>query len=219
MNKKDTLIKLHAYVSSDGIIDTWKSKDIHGKKLRIRKIFRIRFYNDEKTLIEDFIKSVKKIYYDKKYIRYSEKRMEVEVRGQIISKKILKLGDISSKSWEIPKNLSNNQKGIWIRAFADCDGTVYNNHYNRYVAIDSINLNGLKQMSKMLEEFVIINRIIKVKYKGKISYRLKIYGKDNLIRYKELIGFNHPGKQKKLIDAINSYKQNILKTKFVINII
>ncbi|MFH1311278.1 MAG: LAGLIDADG family homing endonuclease [Nanoarchaeota archaeon] len=216
MNKRDLLIKLHAYISSDGIIDTWKSKDIHGKKLRIRKRLRVRFYSNEKTLIDDFIESVIKIYHDKKYIRYSEKRMEVEVRGQIISKKILELGNISTTSWEMPKNLSNKQKRIWIRAFADCDGTIGYYKYNKYVAIDSINLKGLTQISHILTKFGIFNRIQNVKYKGKISYRLKVSRKENLIRYNRLIGFNHPYKQEKLIKVINSYKQNTLKTKFLI---
>lgn len=206
MNKRGDLVKLHAYVSSDGIIDTWKSKDIHGKKLRIRKRFRVRFYNNEKILIEDFISSVRKIYPVQKYIRYSQERFEVEVRGQIICKKLLSLGNVSTKNWEVPKDLTKKQKIIWIRAFADCDGTVGYYDYDRYIAIDSINLNGLKQISKILDELEIFNKIQKVKYKEKISYRLKISRKENLIKFGKLIGFNHPRKKKKLINTIQSYK-------------
>ncbi|MBU0959111.1 MAG: hypothetical protein KKB31_04155 [Nanoarchaeota archaeon] len=213
MNKSDVLVKLHAYIASDGIINTWKSKDMHGKKLRIRPRFRVRFYNNEKTLIKDFISSVKKIYsstkYAKKYIKYSEKRFEVEVRGQIIAKSIFFLGEISTKNWELPKNLKKNQEIIWIRAFADCDGTVGHYGHHRYIAIDSINFKGLKQLSKVLEELGISNRILKVKYKGNTSYRLKISQKENLAKYLKLIGFNHPKKQRKLVKAINSYKQNL----------
>jgi len=213
MNKKDILVKLHAYTASDGIIDTWKSKDIHGRKLRIRKRFRVRFYNSEKTLVNDFINSAKKVYSNKKYVTYSPKRFEIEVRGQIICKKILSLGDIRTKNWEVPKNLTKEQKAIWIRAFADCDGTVGHYNYHRYIAIDSINLRGLKQISNILGEFGISNRMHKVLYKGYLSYRLKITGKDNLIKFNKLIGFNSPKKKKKLLNAIRSYKQNILKTK------
>jgi len=206
MNKKDALVKIHAYASSDGIIDTWKSKDMHGNKLRVRKRFRVRFYNNEKTLIEDFINAAQKIYPIQKYIRYSQKRSEVEVRGQIICKKLLSLGGVSTKNWEVPKSLNKKQKSIWIRAFADCDGTVGHYNYNRYIAIDSINLKGLNQISKVLDEFGIFNRIQKVKYKGKISYRLKVSRRENLLKFSKLIGFNHPKKKKKLISAIQSYK-------------
>ena len=41
---------------------------------------------------------------------FSEKRFEVDVRGQIISKEILKLGEISTKNWSMPKNLIKKQK-------------------------------------------------------------------------------------------------------------
>ena len=79
-------------------------------------------------------------------------------------------------------------------------------NYTRYVAIDSINLNGLKQISLILDEFGISNRIIEVRYKDNISYRLKISRRDNLIKFNELIGFNHPLKKKKLNEAIKSYQ-------------
>lgn len=207
MNKKDHLVKLHAYISSDGRVDTWKSKDLHGKKLRVRTRFRIRFFNVEKMLIDDFIKSVKQIYSGKKYVYYPKKRDELEVRGQIITKGIFALGQVSTKNWELPKKLNKNQKAIWIRAFADCDGTVYNKNYTRYVAIDSINLKGLKQISNVLDEFGIKNKIYDIKYKGNISYRLKISKKENLIKFEKLIGFNHPKKKEKLKQAIKSYKR------------
>ena len=122
------------------------------------------------------------------------------------------MGQVSTKNWEVPKDLTNKQKIIWIRAFADCDGTVGHYNYNRYIAIDSINLNGLNQISNVLSELGIFNRIQKVRYKEIISYRLKISRKDNLVRFNKLIGFNHPKKKQKLIEAINSYKQNNLKT-------
>ena len=216
MNKEDILVKLHAYVASDGIIDTWKCKETRGNNVRVRKRLRVRFYNGEKTLVDDFINSAKKVYSNKKYVTYSPKRFEIEVRGQIICKKILSLGDVSTKNWEVPKNLTKKQKAIWIRAFADCDGTVGHYNYHRYVAIDSINLKGLNQISKVLDEFRISSRIQEVRYKGKISYRLKISRKGNLSKFNKLIGFNSQQKKKKLLEAIKSYKQNILKTKLII---
>jgi hypothetical protein len=209
MNKKDFLIKLHAYVSSDGMIDKWKCKEIRGNNIRIRKKFRVRFYNQEKSLINDFIDGVNKVYPDLKYIKYSEKRGEIDIRSQKLAKGIFGLGNISTKSWEFPKKLNRAQKRIWVNAFASCDGTVYNKNYNRYVAIDSINLKGLKKISRILKEFKILSSIYKVEYKENLSYRLRIYRKENLIRFNNLIGFKHPTKQKKLEEAIKSYKQKL----------
>jgi len=205
-NKKDLLIKIHAYVSSDGIIDTWKCKEIRGNNIRVRKRLRVRFYNQEEELIRDYLDAVRKAHPQQKYIRYSKKRSEIEIRSQIICKSILKLGKVSTKNWEVPKKLNNKQKIIWTRAFADCDGTVGHYNYNRYVAIDSINLNGLNQIANTLNKLRISSRIQKVKYRENTSYRLIISGKENLIKFNKIIGFMHPIKKKKLKEAIQSYK-------------
>lgn len=207
MSKKDLLIKIHGYIASDGRVDTYKLKEKRGNNVRIRQRLRTRFFNKEKTLIFDFIKAIKKLYPDIKNIRYTEKRIEVEIRSQIITKDILKLGKVGTFDWEIPKKISDKQQRIWIRAFADGEGTVYyNKNYNRYIAIDSTNLKGLKSVSNLLQKCKIVNSIYKVKYKSYVSYRLRIYRKENLINYNKFIGFTHPLKKIKLRGAIKSYK-------------
>jgi len=206
MNKKDLLVKIHGYVSSDGGIYNRKCKDIHGRKLRVRMRLRTKFYNKEKTLIEDFCKTIKELYPWLKSLKLYEKRLEVEIRNDTVTRDILKLGKVWSANWEIPKNINKKQKAIWIRAFADGEGTVYNKNYNRYVAIDSINLQGLREISEILKDFKIYNKIYTIKYKGNTSYRLKISKQENMIRFNSIIGFNHPERQKRLIEAINSYK-------------
>lgn len=206
MNKKDLLVKIHGYVASDGRIDTWKCKETRGKKLRIRLRFRTRFFNNENILIGDFLKIIHQLYPKIRNIRYSEKRSEIEIRSQKISKDILELGKVGTYDWEIPIASNNKQKRIWIRAFADCDGTVYNKNYNRYMAIDSMNLKGLKEISEVLNKLKIKNSIYCVKYKSVVSYRLRIYRKENLMKFNKLIGFTHPVKQGKLNESIKSYK-------------
>jgi len=206
MNNKDLLVKIHAYIASDGGIYPWKCKEIRGNNVRIRKKLRVKFWNKEDKLMNDFVVSVKRIYPHLKYIWEDKKKFVAEVRSQIFSKDLLKLGKVSTKSWEFPKDINAKQKRIWIRAFADCDGTVNNYNYTRYVAIDSINLKGLKQISLILSEFGISSRIIKVRYKDKVSYRLKISRQDNLRKYEDIIGFNHPLKKRKLKEAIKSYR-------------
>jgi hypothetical protein len=209
MIKKDFLIRLHSYVSSDGIIDEWKCREVRGNNTRVRKKFRVRFYNNEKVLIENFTDAIKIAFPELKHIRYSKKRVEVEIRSQRLAKKIIGLGNISTKNWEFPKNMNKKQKIIWIRCFADCEGTIYNKNYRRYISLDSINFTGLKKVSETLSGFEIENKIYTIKYKENISYRLRISGRENLKKYYELVGFDHPKKKEKLIKAINSYKQKL----------
>jgi len=203
MNKKDLMAKIHGYIASDGGIYNMRVKDIHGKKLRIRRKLRTKFFNQDKELIDDFINIIHMLYPKIKSIRYYPKRYEVEVRNNTISKDILKLGKVWSSNWEFPKSLNDKQKKLWIAAFTDCDGTVQNRNYDRFVAIDSINKNGLRRISRVLEDFGITNKIYNIKGG---SFRLKIFRRENLIKFNSLIKLNHLGKRRKLIEAINSYK-------------
>ena len=204
MNKKEALAKLHSYVSSDGTIVTWKCKDIHGSKLRTRIKLRTKFYNIEEALINDFIDTIKFLYPKVKSIRYYPKRSEVEIRNHTISKDILNFGKVWSRNWEFPKNLTQKQKVLWIRAFADCEGTVQNSNYDRFIAMDSVNLKGLKDVLKELKKLGINGNFYNIK--GGSSYRIKIFRKDNLQKFNKLIGFLHPIKQEKLSLAIKSYR-------------
>jgi hypothetical protein len=206
MNKKDLLVKIHGYVASDGGIYPYKNKDIHGRKLRIRRYLRTKFYNTEETLILDFLKTIRKIYPKIKSIKYYPKRYEIDVHNNRISKDILKLGKIGSRVWEVPQKLNRRQKIIWLRAFADGEGSVYNADYNRYLVIDSINVRGLKEVSSILKSLGIENHFYRIDFKGYISYRIKISRKENLTRFCKVVGFNHPKRMKKLKEAIKSFK-------------
>ena len=204
MNKKDLLVKVHAYVASDGTIVSWKCKDLHGKKIRIRRKLRTKFYNIESALIKDFMNSVMLLYPKLKSIRYYPKRAEVEIRNNTVSKDILTLGKVWSRNWEFPKNLNKKQKVLWIRAFSDCEGTVQNSNYDRFIALDSVNRKGLKIILNELDKMSINGNLYFIKSNG--SYRIKIFKKENLKRFANLIGFEHPIKQEKLIEALDSYK-------------
>ena len=179
------MVKLHAYISSDGRIETWKCKEKRGNSIRIRDYLRVRFFNGCEEIISDYINCVKKAFPHLTYIRYIKERFEVDIRSQLLGKALLKLGNVSTPNWEFPRDLSLKQKTLWIKSFVDCDGTVYNKNYHRYIAIDSINQKGLKQISKVLKYFAIDNKVYTIKYKDNISYRIRIYGKENLIEYKK----------------------------------
>jgi len=206
MNKKDMLVKIHGYVAADGGIYSYKNKDRHGGKLRIRKYKKTRFYNKEAALIKDFLKTIKLLYPKIKSIKYYPKRYEIEVRNYRISKDILQLGKIGSKVWEVPKDLSRRQKIIWLRAFVDGEGTVSNSNHDRYVVINSINREGLKEVSNSLKELGIENKFYRIDFRDYIYYRIKISRKENLVRFYKLIGFNHLKRQNKLAEVIKSYR-------------
>ena len=205
MTRKDLLAKIHGYVCSDGGIYSWKCKDIHGKKIRVRRRLRTKFFNKEPALINDFMNAIKLAFPKVKSIKYYPKRIEVEIRNHTLSNEILKLGKVWSHNWEFPRAMSLKQKKLWIRAFSDSEGTVNNYNYDRFVALDSINLKGLKRISNELKKLGISNKLYEFKKFNRS--RIKIHGKGNLIKFRNIIGFEHPSKQVKLTEAINSFKK------------
>ena len=207
MNKKDLLVKIHAYVASDGGIYPRKCKDFHGGKIRIRRKLRTKFYNIEPFLIQDFLKTIKRLYPGIKSIKYYPKRNEIDVDNNKISKEILNLGKIGSRVWEVPKKLNRLQKIIWVRSFVDGEGSVGNFNYHRYVVVDSINGKSLKEVSLILTSLGIENKFYRFVFRGYVFYRIKISKKENLVRFHKIIGFNHPKRQKKLEEAIKAYKR------------
>ena len=88
----------------------------------------------------------------------------------------------------------------------DGEGSVGNFNDHRYVVIDSINGKSLKEVSLILTSLGIENNFYRFVFKKYFFYRIKISKQENLLRFNKVIGFNHPKRQKKLEEAIKSYK-------------
>jgi hypothetical protein len=73
------------------------------------------------------------------------------------------------------------------------------------IGLESINKNGLEQIKNSLLKFEINASDVK-KRKNKNIWYISICGKDDLIKFRENIGFLHPRKNDKLLEAINSYE-------------
>jgi intein/homing endonuclease len=103
-----------------------------------------------------------------------------------------------SKDWHIKSSILNSPKSIkreFLRSFSDDEGSVFKQHNKGIIRIYSINLNGLKQIQKMLMEFKILSKIspgygLKRNVYGLVIYDIKLFG--------DQIGFNLKRKQEKL---------------------
>jgi len=93
---------------------------------------------------------------------------------------------------------------LWLRTYFDCEGWIsIESHKSRLIGVDCVNLFGLKQVKKALAKNGI-NSTLKKKNNRNI-FRLYIYGKENLIKFKKNIDFYHPQKNMKLREAISDY--------------
>ena len=101
------------------------------------------------------------------------------------------------------------EKMAYVRGFADADG--YISKPNKYRLIQLINTNYtlIILLKKYLDELGIESRISKHKPYNKRHndfYKIHISRSRNLKLWHELIGFNHPKKQKRLEKGLEIYK-------------
>ena len=103
------------------------------------------------------------------------------------------------------KYMNKEQAARWLRAFFDCEGWVWvRKAKNRAIGTDSVNHKGLQQVANLLKEHFDISTSIRPR-SNRDTATLCIYGKDQLIKFEEEIGFLHPFKKKRLRESIETY--------------
>jgi hypothetical protein len=192
------LAAVHAYLCADGYV-------IRNPPTQIHKYYRIGFRNTNLILLKDFQDKFEKSFSIKPRLLKGE-RCELGSRElyELLTKEF---GSFYSWHWKMP-NLSLENSKIWLRAYFDCEGWVtVEKRKNRNIGLDCVNKQGIKQARKALK-IIGINSKLKFRDKKKI-YRLYIFGKENIIKFKQEIGFLHPSKKEKLDNAINDYMDYI----------
>ena len=194
MKFDENLVAIHAYLCADGYV-------IKNPKTQKQKYYKIGFRNTNLILLKDFQNRFEKVFGIKPHLR-KDGRCEVGSK-KIYMRLIREFGSFHSQIWRMPA-LSNKLLVIWLKAFFDCEGWVFcKTHQNRHIGLDSINEKGIDQLIRSLNR-INIKTIKKINEKRKI-YRIFIYGKENLIKFNEKIGFLHPQKVKKLNMAMKDY--------------
>lgn len=191
MKFDENLAAIHAYLCGDGYV-------IKNPLNQKTKYYKIGFRNTNNSLLKDFQEKFCR-YFKIKPSLYKGQRCQIGSK-EIYTKLTNNFGSFYSYEWSIP-NLNKKLLKIWLRAFFDCESWVFcKSHQNRHVGIDSVNEKGLDQIKKALENLGI--KSIKKTIKDRRIYRLFIYGKENLIRFQEEIGFLHPLKKELLEKTI-----------------
>jgi len=188
------LTAIHAYLCADGYV-------IKNPKNQKHKYYRIGFRNTNLVLLEDFQKKFKRVFRVKPRLVEGQR---CEIGSKEIYEKLTKeFGSFYSWEWKMPE-LDEKLSRIWLRTYFDCEGWVFcKTHQNRHIGVDCVNENGLNQVIKALNDIGI--KTIKKFYKQRNIYRILIYGKNNLQKFKEEINFLHPEKNKKLKEVLSDF--------------
>jgi len=192
MKFNEDLSAIHAYLCADGYV-------IKNPETQKHKYYSIGLRNQNLTLLADFQNRFERLFGIKPKIGDGRAR----VFSKDIYQKLTEEWNFYSDSWKLPE-IGGKCLNLWLRAFFDCEGWVEcTSRKNRRIGLDSINRRGLIQMQNSLSLIGINSKIRKVEKRS--TWRLQIFGKDNIEKFSQEIGFLHPGKKEKLQEMINSY--------------
>ena len=192
----------------------------------------VRYNNQKKVLIDGILNCFKEVFGDvdyKLYLRDDQTYQLVfpKIVGLVLLKVGLKEGYKSITNYSIPYfifNLDIDKKGIFIKQFFTDEGNVRLKdrrlQVKQTLKIDSTKKtlrlepeeyapNSLKGIKRLLLDLEITSKISLGAYREnekKADWELSIYGKENLVKFQEKIGFYLEYKNKLLENAIKSYK-------------
>ncbi len=188
------LARIHAHICGDGCIYSYQARDDYGYWAKYRKnTMRIRYNLSYCNTNNDLLKEFKTDIYEVFGVRGKKIHQNaIIVDSKRIWEFLRNMGAGDSFSWYIPKEISNGSKEVmknWIRAFFDDEA--YFNDSGR-IRVKCVNKQGLKQLTKMVNNFVPCNlRPKRGSYWGKtfcisISKKdaPKFFSKIGSIRYK-----------------------------------
>jgi hypothetical protein len=201
MKLDENLAAIHAYLCADGYV-------IKNPITQRHKYFHIGFRNTNLILLQNFQKRFEKYFKTKPHLIEGQR---CRIGSKELYEKLTKeFGSFYSWKWRMPK-LNDKLSKIWLRAYFDCESWVTcKKHQNRCIGVDCVNEKGINQIKEALD-ILGIKTILKKRNTRNI-FSLKIYGKENLIKFKEKIGFLHPNKKERLNQALNDFV--IYKWKF-----
>ncbi len=190
----EDLAAVHAYLCADGYV----VKHLPNRK---HKYYRAGLRNQNLALLKDFQERFEKVF------KIRPRLVEGE-RCEKGSKEIYELltkefGSFYSWEWRMPE-MNEDLLKVWLRAFFDCEGWVTcESRMNRQLGIDCVNEKGIIQVHEALKRLGI-SSIVKKRNTRNI-YHLGIFGKENILAFREKVGFLHPEKKEKLNGLINDY--------------
>lgn len=191
------LASIHAYLCADGYV-------IRNPITQKQKYYYIGLRNTNILLLRDFQHKFHKLFGIKPRITKDGRAV---VQNKRIYHELTENFSYYSREWNIPKGLSLKCIKSWLRSFFDCEGWVFvKAAKNRHIGADSVNLKGLSDIRKRLMHMGIKTKMKFIRKKE--IYRLIIYGKENIVKFRDNLGFLHPDKMAKLNKAIISYKND-----------
>ena len=199
--------RIHSHICADGYIQKTKSKRSekelldHPRKNLIRNRFYVRYVNTEQILTEQFIRDVREVF-GRKVVEV--KGYEYAICGKWIYDILKDNGALRSKEWFIPDIILKSSHPIrieWLKSFFDDESHV--EKAKKRIVLNMVNKPGLIQVQRLLNELGIRSTLNgPYRCRQYYSYHLNIY-RDSIVRYYNIVGFNHPKKKMDLSEIVS----------------
>ena len=187
--------RIHAHICGDGHLYTEKGD--WGTR------YIIEYTNTNQSLIEEFVNDAKHAYNASPTViwRRNKRSYIARFKSRYAFRRLTSLGAGSSNNWRIDIKILDENKFLivnWLGAFFDDEA--YVDTSTKRIAVTSVNLKGLKDVSTLLEFIGIKSCIYKIMH-GR-AFKLVISRKQNLLKYAEKVGFKSRTKSMKLASIL-----------------
>jgi len=167
--------------------------------------WKITFFPDDQYMLRTFEHFISSIYNKKLSIIEEINFYSVQLTSKSTAIDLLELGCFSTNDWLIPEFVLDTKYYLiaWIRAFYSAEAYVS----NAVIRVQTINKQGMKQLSQALKSLDIIHRTYTYTPKKKNHSQVYIIIISNYamrIKYEKLIGFWHQKKTQALRKALHS---------------
>lgn len=198
-DKKTIILKasLCGFLAGDG--------SVQARNLGSRIKYQIDFFPDDKIMLDRYMVDIKEVYNKVPNIKTKGKMFTVRISSKTIGEDLLKEARFGLKTWEVPANLVSNIKAkkSWLKAFFSAEGYVN----QKSIKIQTVNKEGMLQVSKLLTDFSINHKFYNYLPKNKLHskvYIIMIFRKEERKRFYDKIGFWHSKKMEILKRSISN---------------
>ncbi len=157
--------------------------------------YQIDFFPDDKVMLEEYMKNMKKVYNKTPRIKNFGRMYTVRISSKTIGEDLLKEAKFGLKKWELPNTLLSNikNKRAWLKAFFSAEGYIN----QKSIKVQTVNEKGMHQVSTLLEEFSIPHKVYSYLPKNKAHSKvhiIMIVKKEGRKQFYKKIGFWHSKK-------------------------
>lgn len=186
------LARICGFMCGDGNISVRVDKNKHNH-------YEVRFFPDDLDMAYVFMDTFEKFYGKRPKLTNMKNFYNVSACSKTAAQHLKNNFTFGVYNWRAPMNILNSDanKIEFVKAFFDCEAHVG----KRSICVQSVCKEGLLDIKEMLFSLGINSKIYVYKRKNKNwkdNYLLFIMGKENVIKYHKLVGFNHSVKKIKL---------------------